>query len=139
MARLAAEWGVMVGMPHVHILSLFPFASPWQLSSGRCCASWGCALGMIGLCQRLLSVLSFEDGPRIASIWWSGGVGGGAGLGRGSRVLTWVDGEMVLNSALCLTKSWASVELLSYFGSLFSMWEMLLPMCGKCHSLIVYM
>ena len=61
-------------------------------------------------------------------------MGGVAGLGRGSRVLTWVDGEMVLNSAVCLTDSWASVELPSYVGSLFSMLEMSLPTSGKCNS-----
>lgn len=84
MAGLTAGWGVVVRIAHVHFLSLFPFSS-LQLSSGRCCASWGCALGMIGLCQHLLSifVLWQEDGPRIASAWWSGGVGGGAGLGSG--------------------------------------------------------
>lgn len=90
-------WGIQLsGWPvsefPVFICCPVPSCLPLQLSSGRCCASWGCALGMIGLSQRLLSVLSFAKRGRSQDcislvVWWHGrGVlGQGSDLGGGEN------------------------------------------------------
>ena len=99
------------------------FFLPLQLSSGRCCASWGFALGMIGLCRHLLSVLSFgkrgwsQDCINLV-VWWGGGV---LDWIQGSDLGGWGNGPELCSMSLTLGFLW----------SFHLMLEASFP-CGKC-------
>lgn len=98
---------------HAHFPSLVSPCLPSQLSSGRHYARWDCVLGMIGLSHLLTVYIIFWQQKMVPGLHQPGGLGGLVWGGTEPKDMTWVDGEIVLNSACSLVSDLCPGKLFS--------------------------